>query len=140
MADSIHGIVTKLIRRHPHVFGDVAVDNVDEVLSNWDAIKAAEKAARGQTVADPLDGVPAHLPALEKARMLQSKAAKADLLDRTALAHSFPALGEALGQSPAEKDLGGLLWALVALAYEHDLNSEDALRSHLVRYRQEQAK
>jgi tetrapyrrole methylase family protein/MazG family protein len=139
MADSIHGVVTKLIRRHPHVFGDVAVDNVDEVLTNWDAIKAAEKAAKGQVIADPLDGVPAHLPALEKARMLQGKAAKAGLLDRTALARSLPALREALDRSPAERALGGLLWGLVALAHEYDINAEDALRSHLVRYRQEQA-
>ena len=81
MAEVIHDVVTKLIRRHPHVFGDTAVDDVKQVLVNWDAIKAAEKAAKGQTVGGPFDGVPVQLPALEKARKLQSKAAKAGLLD-----------------------------------------------------------
>ena len=136
MADAIHGIVTKLTRRHPHVFGSIAVENVDEVLTNWEEIKAAEKVAKGQAISGPLDGVPARLPALEKARMLQAKAAKAGLLDRTALAHSQPSLREAVGRSPGEGSLGELLWALVALAHENDINAEDALRSHAVQFRQ----
>ena len=67
MANSIHEIVTKLIRRHPHIFGDTTISGVDQLMQNWDAIKVAEKAAKGQTQVSPLDGVPAHLPALEKA-------------------------------------------------------------------------
>jgi tetrapyrrole methylase family protein/MazG family protein len=135
MADVIDQIVTKLIRRHPHVFGDVAVAGVDQVLRNWDAIKAAEKAAKGQTAASPLAGVPAHLPALEKARQLQSKAAKAGLLDRATLAHSRPALATLLGEKPDAATLGEMLWQVVALAHSHDLNAEDALRSYAVAFR-----
>jgi tetrapyrrole methylase family protein/MazG family protein len=135
MGDVIHHIVTKLIRRHPHVFGDVSVAGVDEVFANWDAIKAQEKAAKGQAAGHPLDGIPAHLPALEKARELQSKAAKQNLLDRAQLAHSNPGLLALLGPSPDERAVGELLWQLVALAHEHGINAENALRAQTVRTR-----
>lgn len=135
MAEVVQQIVTKLRRRHPHVFGDVTVDGVQTVLANWDAIKAEEKAAKGAAPAHPLDGVPAALPALEKARQLQSKAAKAGLLDRTALAAANPQLAALIGDNLDEHALGELLWQMVALAYESDLNPEDALRSYLVRWR-----
>jgi tetrapyrrole methylase family protein/MazG family protein len=135
MADIMQGVITKLIRRHPHVFGSVAVEGVDHVLRNWDAIKAQERAERGQ-VANPLDGIPASLPALEKARKLQSKAAKQGLLDRGALAGAKSELAELLGPSPSEEDLGTLLWQIVALAHQYDLNPEDALRAYVVRFRQ----
>ncbi len=135
MGDVIHHIVTKLIRRHPHVFGDASVEGVDEVFANWEAIKAQEKAAKGQPVGHPLDGIPVHLPALEKARELQSKAAKQNLLDRAQLAHSNPDLLALLGPSPDERAVGALLWQLVALAHEHDINAENALRAQTVRAR-----
>lgn len=144
MSEVMRGIVTKLIRRHPHVFGDVAVTGVDNVLANWDAIKVQEKAAQG-IQPHPLDGVPAALPALEKARKLQSKAAKLGLLDRAALAHRTPALSALLANAsnpaaaPSEADLGALLWQLVALAHEYDLDAEDALRAYAVAYRAEHA-
>jgi tetrapyrrole methylase family protein/MazG family protein len=139
MSDSIHEIVTKLIRRHPHIFGDTTISGVDQLVQNWDAIKAAEKAAKGQTQVSPLDGVPAHLPALEKARKLQSKAAKAGLLDRTALVQAQPTLSKLLGSSPNAERLGELLWQMVALAHQHDLNAEDALRAYAVAFRQQHA-
>lgn len=135
MADVIRHIVTKLIRRHPHVFGDVSVSGVDEVFANWDEIKAQEKAERGEAVAHPLDGVPPHLPALEKARKLQSKAAKAGLLDREALAASNPGLVALLGNEPDEAQVGELLWTLVALAKERDIDAENALRAYAVAFR-----
>jgi uncharacterized protein YabN with tetrapyrrole methylase and pyrophosphatase domain len=135
MADAVHSIVTKLIRRHPHVFGATAVDGVQTVLANWDAIKAEEKAAKGLASGHPLDGVPAALPALEKARQLQSKAAKAGLLDRAALAQASPALAALFGEAMDEQQLGELLWRLVALAHKAGLNAEDALRTYAVQYR-----
>ncbi len=136
MADAIHGIVTKLIRRHPHVFGDSVISDVEQLVQSWDAIKAAEKAEKGQTPTSPLDGVPAHLPALEKARKLQSKATKAGLLDRAELVQAQPALDTLLGASPTADALGELLWQVVALAHQHDLDAEDALRSYAVGFRQ----
>lgn len=136
MAHAMQNIVAKLIRRHPHVFGDVAVDGVEAVLVNWDAIKAQEKAAKGQTKVDPLDGVPAALPALEKARELQSKAAKAGLLDRQAVAQAEPHLAAWRADALTEDALGELLWRIVALAQTTGINAEDALRSYTLRFRE----
>ncbi|MFN8443718.1 MAG: MazG family protein [Caldilineaceae bacterium] len=138
MADAMHSIVTKLIRRHPHVFGDVQVDGTSAVLANWDVIKAQEKAAKGITQSHPLDGVPAALPALEKARQLQSKAKKAGLLDRKALANENQNLHIAVGDIVDETTIGRLLWQVVALAHEHDVNAEDALRQVTVLFREKQ--
>jgi tetrapyrrole methylase family protein/MazG family protein len=134
LGEAMHGVVTKLIRRHPHVFGDVQVDGVGQVLVNWDAIKAQEKAAKG-IAPHPLDGIPAALPALEKARELQSKAAKAGLLDRHAAAHANATLVASLGQPISVASLGQALWQLVALAKEHDIIAEDALREEVIRFR-----
>jgi uncharacterized protein YabN with tetrapyrrole methylase and pyrophosphatase domain len=83
-----------------------------------------------------LDGVPPALPALEKARKLQSKAAKLGLLDRAAAAQADPQLAALLGARLDEGRLGALLWQIVALAHAHDLNAEDALRAYAVRFRQ----
>jgi tetrapyrrole methylase family protein/MazG family protein len=138
MSEPIFSIVTKLRRRHPHVFGDTVVDGVETVLANWDAIKAQEKASKGITPGHPLEGMPAALPSLEKARQLQSKAAKAGLLDRTALASANPALAAVAPTLTTEEALGEFLWQLVALAHQAGLNPEDALRSYLVRWRRDQ--
>jgi len=139
MADAMQSIVTKLIRRHPHVFGDVTVDGVETVLKNWDAIKAEEKAAKGETQTHPLDGVPAALPALEKARVLQAKAAKAGLLDRVAVAQADTTLAQWRQTVRSEEALGELLWQIVALAHTTDLNAEDALRNYSTRFRVQHA-
>lgn len=138
MADAMHSIVTKLIRRHPHVFGDVQVEGTNAVLANWDVIKAQEKAAKGITQSHPLDGVPAALPALEKARQLQSKANKAGLLDRKTLANENQNLRTAIGEMVDEAAVGRLLWQVVALAHEHNVNAEDALRQVAVLFREQQ--
>lgn len=137
MADTIHEVVTKLIRRHPHVFATETISGVEQLVQNWDAIKAAEKAAKGQIQSSPLDGVPTHLPALEKARKLQMKAAKAGLLDRAALIQSQPMIAAALGDSPSSEALAAILWQLVALAHQHDLDAEDALRAYAVNFRKQ---
>jgi len=75
VADVASGISEKLVRRHPHVFGDRRVDGVDEVLTNWNAIKEQEKDAA--IAASRLDGVPRSLPALERADQIGRRAAKA---------------------------------------------------------------
>lgn len=138
MAHVMQNIVAKLIRRHPHVFGDVTVEGVEHVVANWDAIKVAEKAAKGQSQFHPLDGVPAALPALEKARELQSKAAKAGWLDRAAIAQSNPMIRHSQPEMLTEERLGEWLWGIVALAHTAGLNAEDALRSYTVRFRAQQ--
>src|SRR4051812_14933234 len=73
-------ITDKLIRRHPHVFGDVKVKNVDEVWANWEQIKRAEKKGTKHDRPSAFDGIPKHLPALLRAEKLVKKARKASLL------------------------------------------------------------
>ena len=91
--DVADGIVAKLIRRHPHVFGDVTVSGADEVKRNWDEIKREEKRARaerdgaagaGQAAPSALDGVPFGQPALALAAQLQRRAARAGVPDELA--------------------------------------------------------
>lgn len=72
-------ITEKLVRRHPHVFGDVKVKNVDEVWANWEKIKKAEKHGTRHARPSALDGIPRHLPALMRAEKLLKKARKAKL-------------------------------------------------------------
>ena len=134
LGDAMENVVAKLIRRHPHVFGATAVAGVEDVLTNWDAIKAQEKAARG-VAPHALDGIPAALPSLAKARALQSKAHKAGLLDKAALAHENLELASALGATLDAESLGRALWQIVAIARTHDLDAEDALRAYLVAWR-----
>jgi MazG family protein len=70
-------LVDKLIRRHPHVFGETKVKNVDEVWANWEKIKKAEKHGTRHARHSALDGIPKHLPALLRAEKLLKKARKA---------------------------------------------------------------
>ncbi|MSU28100.1 MAG: MazG family protein [Pedosphaera sp.] len=74
-------ITDKLIRRHPHVFGDVKVKDVNEVWANWEQIKHAEKHGTKHARPSALDGIPKHLPALARAEKLVKKARKEALLD-----------------------------------------------------------
>src|SRR5512139_752383 len=71
----------KLIRRHPHVFGDVKVKDVAQVWSNWEKIKKVEKAGTKRARPSALDGIPQHLPALMRVEKLCKKARRAKLAD-----------------------------------------------------------
>jgi uncharacterized protein YabN with tetrapyrrole methylase and pyrophosphatase domain len=73
-------ITAKLVRRHPHVFGETKVKNVDEVWVNWEQIKQAEKQGTRHARPSALDGIPKHLPALLRAEKLVKKARKAGVL------------------------------------------------------------
>ena len=97
--------------------------------------KRRKRPTRDCRLRHPLDDVPERLPALEKARVLQSKAAKLGLLDRAELAQANAQLVALVGDAPDERTIGELLWQLVALAKEHDVNAENALRAHSVRFR-----
>jgi tetrapyrrole methylase family protein/MazG family protein len=92
MAQVIAGIQDKLIRRHPHVFGDLQISEVDQVLRNWEHLKEEERGARGAE--GLLDGVPATLPALAQAAELQRRAA--------AVGFDWPTIQGVLENSPEE--------------------------------------
>jgi XTP/dITP diphosphohydrolase len=134
--DVADGITAKLIRRHPHVFGDVTVSGADEVKANWDEIKRKEKTdlaertgvpAAGDAIVSALDGVPFGQPALALAAQLQRRAARSGTPEELArLDGSAAAPGD---------DIGAELFRLVARARELDLDPETELRAAARRYR-----
>ena len=143
-------IVDKLVRRHPHVFGDLEVDDADTVVVNWERIKRDERAGAAQAATSTLDGVPLPLPALLRAQRIQDKASRvgfdwqhiADPLDkvseefeelRRAWATEDPAARRAetdsVGAGPdTVEEFGDLLFALVNVGRFLKVSSEDALR------------
>lgn len=142
------GIVEKMIRRHPHVFPDGRLDGErrligsEQVVANWEAIKRAEKAARGEVEPRWLDGIAAGLPALMRAEKLQKKASKAgfDWNDpRAVIAKLREELDEVEAELDAaddgqgsrgaqEDELGDLLFCVVNLARHLRLDCEMALK------------
>jgi tetrapyrrole methylase family protein/MazG family protein len=129
--DVLAAIGTKLVRRHPHVFGDTTVAGADEVVRNWDELKKAERA--GEPL---LDAVPSSLPALMQAQAVQSRAEKAGLSSPS------PAGGIGLPDQSASmtaERVGELLFAIVQRARAHDIDAEDALRARVRRFRDEVA-
>jgi MazG family protein len=112
-------IVDKLIRRHPHVFGDKKVRTVDAVWAQWEQIKKAEKQGTRHERPSALDGIPRHLPALLRAEKLVKKARKARLLDTTNV-RSLP---------PTKAALARALFALAEHAQRQGWNAEDLLRA-----------
>jgi XTP/dITP diphosphohydrolase len=124
--DVAGGIADKLTRRHPHVFGDVRVSGADEVKQNWDASKAAERAAKGGGPGSVLDGVPFGQPALALAAQLQRRAARAGVPDE---------LARPDGDGESGDDIGRELFRLVARARELGLDPEMELRAAARRYR-----
>lgn len=139
--DVARGICEKLIRRHPHVFGNVEVEDSAAVIRNWDAIKRAEKEHRPASL---IDGVPAHLPALLKAREVQKRVSRAgfDWPDRTPVAEKvmeeWSELLEAVEDESPERiqdELGDLLFSVVNLSRFLDCDPEEALRSTVDKFR-----
>ena len=132
MQDVIDGITEKLIRRHPHVFGDINVKDADEVLKNWEAIKRAEKQERKSI----LDGIPKDLPALMAGYKLQYKASKVGFdwpdIDPVwdKLEEELRELEEAIADgetSRIESELGDVLFTLVNLSRFLKIDAEVAL-------------
>ncbi len=135
MADVVAGITAKLIRRHPHVFGDVQVAGSAEVLRNWEAIKALERAAGGRAGDSLLAGVPRTLPALAYAQEVGERASRVRF-DWTRVEEVWAKVEEELAELraatlPEERaeELGDVLFALVNLARWLDVAAEEALRA-----------
>ena len=136
LADVARGITEKMVRRHPHVFGDVAVDGVDDVHRNWEAIKAAEQGrAAGQ--GSVLDGVPGSLPALAYAAKLSKRAASIGFDWRVA-APVFDKVREELDEleaEPSADELGDVLFSVVNVARHLGHDPEAALRGAATKFR-----
>ncbi len=133
--DSITAIHDKLVRRHPHVFGDVEANNAEQVLVNWEKLKNEERKAENKSV---LAGVPASLPALLKSSRLTEKAARVgfdwrrtdDVFDK--VDEEIEELREAVksdDQSRIEEEMGDLLFTIANIARKSGVNPEEALQS-----------
>ena len=113
-------ITDKLIRRHPHVFGNIKVKDVDEVWANWEKIKHAEKHGTRHARPSALDGIPTHLPALLRAEKLMKKARRAKLVTN-----------ESRKMRHSRGELGKQLFDLVASAQAKGWSAEETLRSEI---------
>jgi len=142
-------IAAKLIRRHPHVFGTTSVGGSADVLRNWEAIKQAERAEKGQARRGTLDGIPAGLPALAAAQELTHKAAK-QRFDWPTVDDAWGKLYEELAELRAAselrgdetdrerqiaEELGDVLFAASNLARRLGADAESALRMAGAKFR-----
>ncbi len=136
--DVLKGICEKLIKRHPHVFGDTKVADSEEVTKNWEAIKSGEKRKNGSDCS-VLAGIPRSMPSLLKAYRIQERAAKfgfdwppGDITPVMGkVREEIEELDEALSQGTSEKkleEIGDLFFALVNLSRHCGLNPEEALQ------------
>ena len=145
LEDVIRTEMEKMVRRHPHVFGDTVVNGTGEVLQNWEQIKQQERASRGEVERrSVLDGVPRQLPALLRAQRVQEKAAgvgfdfpeaagawakvEEEVLELRTLVEAGASAGE------REAEFGDVLFALVNYARFTDVNPENALRRTLDKF------
>jgi MazG family protein len=128
--DVAEGLATKLIHRHPHVFGSVEVAGADEVLVNWEQLKAAERGERGGVD----DDIPASLPALARAAKVLRRAAGWGFEWRStdaaidALREEVEELANVGDPEAAEEEIGDVLFAATAVARKMGVDAESALR------------
>jgi MazG family protein len=145
--DVANGITQKLVLRHPHVFGDAKLERAEDVLDNWDRLKADERKASGkkEKISDSiLDEVPVHFPGLLEGLKLTKKAAKVGF-DWQNTDEIFEKLDEEVtelrsaltGHDPGEiaEEIGDLLFVVVNLARRLDVEPETALKKTNVKFR-----
>jgi tetrapyrrole methylase family protein/MazG family protein len=142
MGGVLAGIHTKIVRRHPHVFGELAVNGTQDVLQNWEKLKAQERLANGKSEASLLDGIGKTLPALVQAEQYQKRANHVGF-DWTEIEGVWRKLQEELGEvrSAADADaraaeVGDLLFSVVNLARWYHVDPESSLREANLRFRQ----
>ncbi|MBV8369467.1 MAG: nucleoside triphosphate pyrophosphohydrolase [Candidatus Eremiobacteraeota bacterium] len=140
VADVIDGLSNKMIRRHPHVFGDVMVADVDAVWANWDQLKAQE--AAGQSRTSKLDGIPKHMAALQRGQKMQEKAARVgfdwtdarQITDKLSeelreLADARLKAGDLRAEDPhVREEIGDVMFTVVNLARRLGVDAEGAMR------------
>jgi tetrapyrrole methylase family protein/MazG family protein len=147
MTDIIKGIHDKIVRRHPHVFGDLQLDGVDGVLANWERLKEKERSEKGEENREKgvekglLDGVPLILPALEQAHEYQNRAARVGfdwpeiggVLDK--IVEEIEEVRQATNQEQLTDEIGDLIFALVNLARWKKVDAESALRGTNLKFK-----
>ena len=141
MSDVIKGIYDKILRRHPHVFGETEVDGVGQVLKNWEQLKAQERSDNGQSEKGILDGVPLSFPALNQSQEYQERAARVGfdwpvidgVLDK--LMEEIEEIREAETPEHIASEIGDLFFVLVNFARWQDVDAESALRGANMRFK-----
>ena len=140
ISDVIRTLCEKLVRRHPHVFGDLEISDSNAQIINWERIKKEEK---GPERTSALSGVPPHLPALLKAQKITEKASRvgfdwnhsdqvfAKVMEEL---HEFEEAWAGGNPERMEDELGDLLFAIVNLGRFLSLNPEEALRKTICRF------
>lgn len=136
----IQGIHSKIVRRHPHVFGDVQLDGVDGVLANWEKLKEQERKEKKQEKG-VLDGVPAALPALSQAQEYQDRAGRVGfdwpeiegVLDK--VREEIDEIKRAETDFELASEIGDLFFALVNVARWKKIDAESALRGTNVKFK-----
>lgn len=133
----------KMVRRHPHVFGDSAASTTHEVLEQWEELKRKERSTAAEVPVSALDGVPRELPGLLRAQRLQDKASQVGF-DWPEISGVMAKVEEELGElkeaigatapEEIEQELGDVLFSLVNLARFLNLSAEDALRKSIMRF------
>lgn len=144
ISDSLDAINQKLVRRHPHIFGEETAETGDQVLKRWDQIKAAEKKQKAGKPQGLLDGVPRAMPALVEAQQISSRAAGVgfdwnnadEVLEklREELAE-LKAAREAGSADAMEDEIGDLFFVVVNLARFMKVDPEQALRRTNAKFR-----
>ncbi len=129
LADVLATVSAKLVRRHPHVFGTTEVEGTEQVLENWEAIKATERAGKPRPPQDGFDEVALALPALTRAQ----KIAKRAVTSGWHPADPAAALAAWQRAPQSEAALGTLLLAIAAQARTHHLDAEESLRQATAR-------
>jgi len=130
LSEVAESMIQKLIRRHPHVFGEAEAETAGEVLRNWDRIKREEE---GRGADDPFADVPENLPALLYARKMQRRAVSAGLTGEEAQER----LGDDQTREATERWIGETLFELVDMARRLRVDPELALRAAAQRFREE---
>lgn len=131
LSDVISGISRKMILRHPHVFGDVKVENTGEVLKNWDAIKKVEK--NQESAADTLYSVPMSYPSLMRTTKVIKRARKAGVqeVSKSEISKKISETAQKLSNTEESleisENIADLLFNLCRLAYECKIDSEEIL-------------
>ena len=137
----IKNIHDKILRRHPHVFGDLALDDVKGVLQNWEKLKEAERKDNGKKENGLLDGVPRALPALTQAQEYQDRAARVGfdwpvvdgVLDK--VVEEIQEIKSATNETELAEEIGDLFFVLVNLARWKKIDAESALRETNLKFK-----
>lgn len=149
MDDVLNTASAKMVFRHPHVFGEADAHTAEDVLQNWDKLKAQEREAKGEAANQPppsmLASIPAQLPALLKAQRMQEKVSRVGF-DWEKSLHVLDKVQEEIGElreaiaagseAHAREEIGDLIFSIVNLARFLDVNAEEATRQTAEKFRE----